>query len=516
MEEQQPSSTQDLLIPSPDTTLAPAELTAAQILDYFRMPDGLLDSPRLLKSYQALNKTLWSTQLQVNELIEKNRLLEMSMPSRSKKGHDNSLTPEQTSDIRHFAHCCVTTIDPWADDAEIFQVHESVDNTLILSPERYESPESEEQGLYAEVYTVLKEEHHFFFKRNYSPAVKKFIRSASDGHSACVSHVKHEAFYTIFGALLPPSAAVKGFDPFSDPICQQLLGFDAQKKVYSTLPPIFWPNTIKDNNRYLFQSEILMNILLAIFFGATSINERKIIKKKPTNAVLWNLERITPGAIAFAAIIARYVLSGDEHFDKRGGCSLIPYAADFKFYKMTIIKNLNKTHMMETVTSFNCCLFEGRGSNRGDQSRSDEYEIIDIGDVFTDSSGSDDNPFDVQVVDETIARNSEPASPATADVAVDELAGSVAGVTLDTATSREIDPTATGPENRSEIDVMETGRTAPSEGSKRRGPGRRRQVTPVAPQPQAPPARRNTHTTHRTQVQVQNDDICEEDDIYGS
>ncbi|KAK0487672.1 hypothetical protein IW261DRAFT_1558725 [Armillaria novae-zelandiae] len=395
MEEQQPSSsTQDLLIPSPDTTLAPTELTAAQILDYFRTLDGLLDSPRLLKSYQALNKMLQSTQLQVNELIEKNRLLEMSMPSRSKKGHDNSLTPEQTSDIRHFAHRCVTTIDPWVDDAEIFQARESVDNTLILSPE-----------------------------------------SASDGRSACVSHVKHEAFYTIFGGLLPPSAAVKGFDPFSDPVCQQLLGFDAQKKVYSTLPPIFWLNAVKDNNRYLFRSEILMNILLAIFFGATSINERKVIKKKPTNAVLWNLERITPGAIAFAAIIARYVLSGDERFDKRGGRSLILYAADFKFYKMTIIKNLNKTHMMETVAMFNRCLFEGRGSNRGDQSCSDEYEIIDIGDVFTDSSGSDDDPFDVQVVDETIPRNSEPASAATADVAVDELAGSVAGVTLDTATS---------------------------------------------------------------------------------
>ncbi|KAK0488464.1 hypothetical protein IW261DRAFT_1556929 [Armillaria novae-zelandiae] len=454
MEQPEPSSTQDLLIMSPNTTLAPAELTAVQILDYFRTPDGLLDSPHLLKSYQALNKTLWSTQLQVNELIEKNRLLEMSMPSRSKKGHDNSLTPEQASDIRHFTHRCVTTIDPWADDAEIFQVCESVDNTLIFSPERYKSPESEEEGLYAEVYAVLKEEHHFFFKRNYSPAVKKFIRSTSDSRSACVSRVKHEAFHTIFGALLPPSAPVKGFDPFSDPICQQLLGFDAEKKVYSTLPPILWPNAIKDNNQYMFRSEILMNILLAIFFGATSIKERKVIKKKPTNAVLWNLERITPGAIAFAAIMARYVLSGDEHFDKR-------------VLKMMIIKNLNKTHMVETIAAFNRCLFEGRGSNRGDQSRSDEYEIIDIGNVFTDSSGSDDDPFDVQVVDGTIARNSELVSAATTDVAVDELVGSVAGVTLDTAASLETDTTATGPENRSQSDVMETGRTVLSEGSKR-------------------------------------------------
>ncbi|KAK0465698.1 hypothetical protein IW261DRAFT_1574915 [Armillaria novae-zelandiae] len=355
MEEQQPSSsTQDLLIPSPDTTLAPTKLTAAQILNYFWMSDGLLDSPRLLKSYQALNKMLWSTQLQVNKLIEKNRLLEI-LPT---------LGTSPTA--------------------------VSLQSTLgRMTLKSFKHAKSEEQGLYAEVYAMLKEEHHFFFKRNYSPAVKKFIRSASDGCSACVSHVKHEAFYTIFGGLLPPSATVKGFDPFSDPVCQQLLGFDAQKKVYSTLPPIFWLNTI----------------LLAIFFSATSINERKVIKKKPTNAVLWNLERITPGTITFAAIIACYVLSGDEHFDKHGGRSLIPYVMDFKFYKMTIIKNLNKTHMMETIATFNCCLFE------------------------------DDDPFDVQVVDETIAHNSEPALAATADVAVDELASSIAGVTLDTAAS---------------------------------------------------------------------------------
>ncbi|KAK0471915.1 hypothetical protein IW261DRAFT_1424720 [Armillaria novae-zelandiae] len=321
--------------------------------------------------YQALNKTLWSTQLQVNELIEKNWLLEMSMPSHSKKGHDNSLMPEQASDIRHFAHCCITMINPWADNAKIFQVCESIDNTLIFSSEQYESPESEEEGLYAEVYTVLKEEHHFFFKRNYSPAVKKFIRSASNSCSACVSHIKHKAFHTIFGALLPPSALVKGFDPFSDPICQQLLGFNAEKK-----------------------------ILLAIFFGATSIKERKVIKKKPTNAVLWNLERIT------------------------------------------------------------------LGSNHGDQSHSDEYEIIDIGNVFTDSSGSDDNPFDVQVVDGTIVHNSKLVLAATADVAVDKLVGSIAGVTIDAATLLETDPTATGPKNRSQSDVMETGRTVLSEGSK--------------------------------------------------
>ncbi|KAK0186790.1 hypothetical protein F5146DRAFT_1004856 [Armillaria mellea] len=398
MKQQELSSTQDLLI-----------LTTAQILDYFWMPDGLLDSPCLLKSYQALNK---STQLQVNKLIKKNQLLEMSMPAHSKKGHNKSLTPEQTSDIRHFTQHCVAMIDPWTEDANIFQACESIDNKLILSPD----------------------------------------------HSTCINRVKNEAFHTIFGALLPPLSMGKGFDPFSDPVCQQLLGFDAEKK-----------------------------ILLAIFFGATSIKERKVTRMKPTNAVLWKLEQITPGAIAFVAIMAHYVLSGDRHFDMHGACLLIPYAADFKFYKMTIIKNLNETYMMETITMFNHHLFQGRGLNRGDQSCSNEYKIIEIGNNFTDSSGSDDDPFDVQVIENTIACNSELVSATTVDDAVDELVSSIAGVALDTAALLETDHSATGPENRSQVDVVETGRIVPSEGSKQRG-----------------------------SVQEKDDMIIEEDDVYGS
>ncbi|KAK0211609.1 hypothetical protein IW262DRAFT_1301549 [Armillaria fumosa] len=361
----------------------------------------------------------------------------MSLPAHSKKGYDNSLMQEQSSNIRHYAQRCVSTIDPWVDDTDIFQAHESVNNELILIPEQYESPESEEQGLYAKMYVVLKEEHHFFFKRNYGPAVKKFITSASDSHSTCISHIKNEAFHSIFGLLLPPLVAVKGFDPFADPYCQELLGYDPQKK-----------------------------ILLAVFFSATSIKEKMVTKKKPTNAVLWKVEQITPGAIAFAAIVDCYVLSGDKHFDKHGACLRIPYAANFKFYKMMIIKNLNKSHIVKTIAMFNCYLFEGQGSNHsGNESCSDEYKTIDIGSDFTDSSGSDDEPLDVQLTEETIGHDSELASAPTTDAAVDELVSSVAGVTLGAA-SLETEPTTTDPENRSQNDLRETGGSDHSKGNK--------------------------------------------------
>ncbi len=115
---------------------------------------------------------LWQTQLQVNDLMEKNQLLTLAMPSGSgdKKA---TLTRVQYKYIMQFAKYCMSTIDPWVNTSKIFQAQESVDNGLVLSPERYASPESEKNVLYAEVYATLKPEHAVLFKWNYGPVKQR-------------------------------------------------------------------------------------------------------------------------------------------------------------------------------------------------------------------------------------------------------------------------------------------------------------------------------------------------------
>ncbi|KAK0238764.1 hypothetical protein EDD85DRAFT_755373, partial [Armillaria nabsnona] len=127
------------------------------------------------------------------------------------------------------------------------------------------------------------------------------------------------------------------------------------------LPPILWPDGVRGvDNRFLFRSETLMKILTVTLFGSASLREGKAIKKKPTNGILWGMNEVTPGAIAFAAIMARFVLSGDERFDEHGARSHIHYAADFKLYKSTIIKYLDKRHMKDTIAAFNQFVFKDR------------------------------------------------------------------------------------------------------------------------------------------------------------
>ncbi|KAK0471473.1 hypothetical protein IW261DRAFT_1571983 [Armillaria novae-zelandiae] len=460
-------------------------LDLEQLHDYFRT-SGIIDVPRLLKSFQAQDQMLRQTQLQVNELIEKNQLLVFAMPSKSddKKA---SLTKVQHKYITQFSKCCVSTIDPWVDDSDIFQARESADNGLILSPEQYTSAESEKDALYAEVYAILKPEHEVLFRRNYGPARKRFIKCTSDGHSTFIGRIKNECFCNVFGSMIP-SSLEKGFDAAKDPTCQRLLGYDAEKRTYSSLPPILWPDAMRDDdNRYIFRSETLMKILTATFFGSASLKEDTAIKKKPTNRILWGMNEITPGAIMFTAIMACFVLSGDERFDKHGGRSQIQYAVDFKLYKSTIVKYFDKRHMKDTVAAFNQFVFQDRGLDRNSLP-AEEGETIEIGNDFSGSSGSDEEPFEVQGVNDHFNSEFAPGpAPGPSNLAIEELVDSVGAVTL--AESNAVD------EVQPPIPAVDQRGRGRGHGSKRRGRGKS-QGAALASQPQAPPA--PTRRSNRT------------------
>lgn len=101
---------------------------------------------------------------------------------------------------------------------------------------------------------------HYLLILHVLMSLSQFIKCASDGRSTFVGRIKHDCFRTVFGSMVP-SASEQGFDAFEDPTCQQLLGYDAEKKVYTSLPPILWPDGVRGiDNRFLFRSETLMKV----------------------------------------------------------------------------------------------------------------------------------------------------------------------------------------------------------------------------------------------------------------
>ncbi|KAK0478042.1 hypothetical protein EDD18DRAFT_1114372 [Armillaria luteobubalina] len=414
-----------------------------ELHDYFKT-HGLIDIPCLLQSYQDQDQA----QLQVNDLMEKNQLLTLAMPSGS-GNKKSTLTKVQHKYIMQFAKHCMSTIDPWVDESKIFQTQESIDNS----------------------------------------------------RSTFISRIKNDCFRIVFGSMVP-SASEQGFDMFKDLTCQQLLGYDTEKKVYTSLPPILWPDGMRGtDNHYLFRNETLMKILTVTLFGSASLKEAKANKKKPTNGILWGMNEVTPGAIAFVAIMAHFVLSGNKHFDKCGTRSHIQYAADFKLYKSTIIKYLNKHHMKDTIAAFNQFVFEDRGLDHNNQ-RAEDDEIIEIPNDFSDSSGSDKEPFEVQGVNTQSNSELAPTS-GPSNVTVEELISNVGAVTLSESNAMN------NVEHTTQVtDKIDTGH---GRGNKRWGQGKVRGAALVS-QHQAPvPTCQSNCTTHRTDE----DEGIEEDDIYG-
>ncbi|KAK0226447.1 hypothetical protein IW262DRAFT_1294634 [Armillaria fumosa] len=107
----------------------------------------------------------------------------------------------------------------------------------------------------------------------------------------------------------------------------------------------------------------LFQILSHILLGGCSLTTGK--KTQPTNTVLWRKSAITPGAIAFAAIVARFLLTGDKSFMETGESTSISYAADCRFYIKTIEATLNLTSTKKTLEHFDRNLFLPKRNVRG-------------------------------------------------------------------------------------------------------------------------------------------------------
>ncbi len=78
--------------------------------------------------------------------------------------------------------------------------------------------------------------------------------------------------------------------------------------------------------------------------------------------------------------------------------------SNFKLYKSTIIKYLDKCHMKDTITAFNRFVFKDRRLDHNSQ-QAEEGKIIEISNDFSDSSRSDKEPFEAQGVN--VQSNSE-------------------------------------------------------------------------------------------------------------
>ncbi|KAK0207408.1 hypothetical protein IW262DRAFT_1469506 [Armillaria fumosa] len=184
----------------------------------------------------------------------------------------------------------------------------------------------------------------------------------------CISflsiHNMKKSANLIFEGIIPIEVFANGNDRSTDPCCLSLLGYDSTRKRYAQCPGLLFPEgKAFKNGPALFRSSALVKILSHVLLGGCSLTTGK--KTRPTNAVLWRKSAITPGAIVFAAIVARFLLTGDKSFMETGESTSIPYAADCRFYIKTIEATLNLISTKKTLEHFDRNLFLPKRNVRG-------------------------------------------------------------------------------------------------------------------------------------------------------
>ncbi|KAF8871315.1 hypothetical protein CPB84DRAFT_1855086 [Gymnopilus junonius] len=127
----------------------------------------------------------------------------------------------------------------------------------------------------------------------------------------------------------------------------------------------------------LFWDHLQMQIARVVIYGLTSLNKSKTAKIRGNSAFstkkLGSMVSITPGLIAWCAIVALYLLSGDGDFTTtgQGNISKINYAKRLESYKKLIIQAHNTEWYKALISTWQKEIFpsgvSGAASDSGDE-----------------------------------------------------------------------------------------------------------------------------------------------------
>ncbi|KAI0348732.1 hypothetical protein OH77DRAFT_1526237, partial [Trametes cingulata] len=174
----------------------------------------------------------------------------------------------------------------------------------------------------------------------------------------------------------------KVVDKSKEPSIVRYLKSNPQRAEYDDFPPLLYPDCVEDVRR-TFRNPQLVKLMMAILYGQASLKvdeENEAIEKEgkdvpkrrlwtgpPPNAVKWGLKRVTPGMIAFAAVLATFVLSADDEFVMKGKETGINYWSRHQLYCQVLISTADDPSTKATFAFWQKKLFPRSGTRNGQE-----------------------------------------------------------------------------------------------------------------------------------------------------
>ncbi|EMD40066.1 hypothetical protein CERSUDRAFT_92559 [Gelatoporia subvermispora B] len=221
---------------------------------------------------------------------------------------------------------------------------------------------------------------------------------SSDQRSTNAFKAREKA-HIIFSGVTPQWFMTK--KTTDDPIVRANLGrFNDRTSRFSRFPPLFYPNhkRVADKSKLFFNPE-LPRLLLFVLFSSSALHGK--FPGKRANGLVWGIQKLTAGSIAYTLILARFLFSPDATFGDSTGSNYISYTGDFDVYRSMFEAKTPATeaviHFWETITlacvraNANQMRMSGPGDNSDDSASSspedfsNQFAQIDASQDHTDS-----------------------------------------------------------------------------------------------------------------------------------
>ncbi|KAG1859218.1 hypothetical protein F4604DRAFT_1930754 [Suillus subluteus] len=263
--------------------------------------------------------------------------------------------------------------------------------TSFDNPDRYATAATQDSAFLDELYRHFPESLHKMMESSYfSDLVLKSIPDVCANEIKKLCGVTGDIFDLPSKYFTNPS-----FERAAIHEIQQLLGVtSATNQMYKPFPPVLFPGLKEDKSlKMVFGNwELLVQILKASLRGVSSLHQGSSGGGAHTNSLKWSVHQITPGLIAWVAVIAIFLLSPDTEFSSSGlrKKSNINYKNLFYNYKKVLIVKWSTRRILSIVANINRYIFKAaKGPVIDSAKQEDHTDAIDR--VLTALDMSDSN-----------------------------------------------------------------------------------------------------------------------------
>ncbi|KAK7682342.1 hypothetical protein QCA50_014547 [Cerrena zonata] len=306
---------------------------------------------------------------------------------------------QHSMDITTLGRKYCVLITPWPNTPiEIISQRPAID---YHSEHRYVSDAANKQAARAELFDHIPPHMHKLM--GYSAFADTF-RVAIQTQRANVVHsargIAHLLFPNVPADLLN---LTKGRERLRHPEVCRLLGYNPTRKKYQALPPILYPSGQETHQSLVFRSPALLQLGRMILFRQSSLTQTATFRPHPNSTgKKWSIVEVSPGYIAFVAIVLIYLLSPDANFQERGAESQIAYHALFDRYKKVIISSIQGSRGRSLFKLWNEYVFGSATPITTDNSPNERAELDDEFDGVLNAlqNDSDDSEEDTLAYDQ--------------------------------------------------------------------------------------------------------------------